>query len=122
MTTTYLKDLGWRVLATAGFSGLGVAVTGLNDSHVWYVLPIAAVLSVVGGKFQKAPTPSGFVHALERGGWTLAEVAVSAVVVTALPVPVEYMPLISAGLSLVKGVIARHIGDPDSAASLPAAA
>lgn len=118
MSATFLKDLGWRVLATAGFSGLGVAVTGLNESHVWWALPIAAVLSFVGGKLQKAPTPSDFAHAVERGGWTLAQVALAAVVVTATPVPVEYIPLVAAGVAFLKGLVARHIGDPDSAALL----
>jgi len=52
----------------------------------------------------------------ERMAWTAAQVALSAVVVTSWDLPQWSLVPIAAGLSWAKGVVAKHIGDPTSAA------
>ena len=52
----------------------------------------------------------------ERVAWTAAQVALSAVVVTSIGLPEWALVPVAAGLAWVKGVVARHVGDPTSAA------
>jgi hypothetical protein len=57
----------------------------------------------------------------ERLGWTLAQAGVAFAVVETQDWQGVYVPIIAAGLSAVKSLVARHIGDSDSAATLPSA-
>ena len=52
----------------------------------------------------------------ERTAWTAAQVALSAVVITAWDLPTWVLVPVGAGLAWLKGVVARHVGDPDTAA------
>lgn len=56
----------------------------------------------------------------ERAGWTFAQVAVGFVVAHQAGWPEQYASVIALGLSIVKGIIASHVGDPNTAATLPA--
>lgn len=57
---------------------------------------------------------------LERVGWTVAEAALAVVAVEVAELEGVYVPVIAAGLAALKGLVARQMGDPDSAATLPA--
>lgn len=118
MSAAYIRDLSWRVVRTALFSAVGVAASGFDAANVWWALPIAAVLSLATGFIGSASTPGDLVHAVEKGGWTLAQVAIAAVPVDLWGVPAEWVPLITAGLALLKGFLARKVGNPENAATL----
>jgi hypothetical protein len=112
------KDLSWRVFATALFSAIGVAVTAFNGSHVWWALPIAAVLSLLGGLLTSVTGFGSLAAAVEKAGWTALQVALAALPVTLWGVPDAYVPLIAAVLALAKGAVAKKVGNPNTA-SIP---
>jgi hypothetical protein len=58
----------------------------------------------------------------ERLGWTLAQVALAAVPVAEMGWPVEVVPVVAAVLALLKGAVAKKLGDTRTAATLPASA
>jgi hypothetical protein len=58
------------------------------------------------------------VDLAERVGWTAAEAAISVAIVAMTPLQDWWVAPLTAGLSLVKGWIAKHVGDPSSAALL----
>jgi len=55
----------------------------------------------------------------ERVGWTAAQVILAGVTVEALDLPPWAVPIVATGLAMAKGLVARKVGDPDSAALLP---
>lgn len=59
---------------------------------------------------------------LERLLWTIAQVTVGVLVVEAGNWDAWWAVPVAAALMAAKGYIARYIGDPDSAATLPAPA
>ncbi len=52
----------------------------------------------------------------ERVFWTAAEAAVAYVSVDQLNIPKVWVPVVATGLAFVKGIIAKHIGDSNTAA------
>jgi len=52
----------------------------------------------------------------ERVAWTAAEVVLSYVVVSSIGLPQWAVMPATAGVAWLKGVVARHVGDPTSAA------
>ena len=117
--STYARDLLTRLVATAIATGVGVLVVELGDRTVWWALPIAALLTALRSLAAGVDSFASLTASLtERTGWTLAQVALAAVPTALWGVPAEYVPLIAAGLMLLKGLVARRIGSPDSAATL----
>lgn len=55
---------------------------------------------------------------LERMFWTGAEAAVAIVSVDSLDIPKTWVIPIAIVLAMVKGVIAKHVGDDDSASTV----
>lgn len=55
----------------------------------------------------------------ERVVWTAIQAGVGVVAASAADWPKEWAFVIAAGIALVKGLVARHIGDPDSASTVP---
>lgn len=55
----------------------------------------------------------------ERVGWTFLQGGLGLLSVETFDLPVEYAALIAAGLALVKAAVARKVGNPDSASTLP---
>lgn len=55
----------------------------------------------------------------ERLLWTLAQAGLGLVSVEMLDLPLWAVPLVAAGLSAAKGIVARKIGNPDSASTVP---
>lgn len=56
---------------------------------------------------------------LERVGWTAAQAGVGVITVEALNVPVEWAAVVAAVLAVVKGFIAKKVGNSDSASTVP---
>lgn len=56
----------------------------------------------------------------ERAGWTLAEAAVGFAITETSSLDTVYAPVIATALAALKGIIAKHIGKKDTAATLPA--
>ena len=55
----------------------------------------------------------------ERVFWTAVQAGLGLVTVEALGVPVAYAAVVATVLAVVKGLVARKLGDPDSASTLP---
>lgn len=55
----------------------------------------------------------------ERVGWTAAQVILAGVTVEAFDLPGWAVAPAAAVLAIVKGLVARHVGNPDSASTLP---
>lgn len=52
----------------------------------------------------------------ERVFWTAVQAVVALLLVVVAEWDYEWVPVLTAGLSVLKGVVARHTGDPESAA------
>jgi hypothetical protein len=59
------------------------------------------------------------VDLLERVLWTAVQAALGVISVEALGVSVVYAPIVASALSVAKGYVARRLGNPQSAATLP---
>lgn len=57
---------------------------------------------------------------IERVIWTAIQAGLALVTVEAFDLPQVYIPILGAALATLKGVVARKVGDPTSAATLPA--
>jgi hydrogenase/urease accessory protein HupE len=55
----------------------------------------------------------------ERTGWTAAQAGLGVIITYAAGLPPAYAVPVAGALALLKGYIASHIGEPDSAATLP---
>lgn len=55
----------------------------------------------------------------ERVFWTAAQAGVAAISFNAWDLPLWSLPIIAAGLSAVKGFIAKQVGKGDSASTVP---
>lgn len=53
--------------------------------------------------------------AVERVAWTAIEAGLAALAVHVSDAPTELIPLLTAGLALLKSIVARHVGDTTSA-------
>lgn len=54
----------------------------------------------------------------ERVAWTAAQGALGVVTVEAFDLPVAWVPVVAALLAYAKGVVARRVGDPNSASTV----
>jgi hypothetical protein len=70
----------------------------------------------------KPPSKQFLIKLAERMLWTGLQSAVAFLIVSidSFGIPTVYLPLIAVGLAGVKGMVARHVGDPESPATLPA--
>lgn len=55
---------------------------------------------------------------LERVLWTSAQVVVGVLITATANLDGYYVPIIAAGLAALKGLLAKKVGDPNSAATL----
>jgi hypothetical protein len=55
----------------------------------------------------------------ERVLWTAAQAGLGVVTAEALDVPVAWAPLVATVLAMVKGYVARRVGNPQEPATLP---
>lgn len=53
----------------------------------------------------------------ERVLWTAVQAGLGIITVESLHVPTAYAALVAAALAIVKGWVARHVGDKDSAST-----
>ncbi len=60
-----------------------------------------------------------WVDLAERVGWTAAQVVLAGVTVEMLDLPGWAVPVVATGLAMAKGLVARKVGERDSAALLP---
>lgn len=117
--STYVRDLLVRVVSTAVAAGVGVLVVEVGEHDVWWALPVAALLTALRAMFATSTSFAAFAANIsERTGWTLLQVALAAAPAALWGVPVEWVPLVVAGLALLKGWVARHVGSPETAATL----
>lgn len=65
------------------------------------------------------PNRTFYVKLAERVLWTAAQAGVGVLTVALADWPTIWAPVIATALSVVKGFIARRIGDPQSPATLP---
>lgn len=59
------------------------------------------------------------VDVAERTGWTAAQAATGYLITVVTPLDTWWAAPIAGLLALAKGTAARHMGDPESAATLP---
>lgn len=55
----------------------------------------------------------------ERAGWTLAEAAVGFAITETSSLDTVYAPVIATALAALKGIVAKHVGNKDSASTVP---
>jgi len=55
----------------------------------------------------------------ERMFWTGAQAALAIVSVDALDIPQTYVIPIAIALAFIKGIVAKHVGNSDSASTVP---
>jgi hypothetical protein len=60
-----------------------------------------------------------FVDLLERVFWTAVQAGLGVISVEQFDLPDIYIVVIAFGLSVVKGFVAKQIGNPDSASTAP---
>lgn len=60
------------------------------------------------------------LDALERLAWTGAEAAIAQAAVVARDLPPAWVVPIGMAIAAIKAIVARHVGNPDSAATLKA--
>lgn len=56
---------------------------------------------------------------LERIFWTALQAAIGVISVEGLDLPEVWIVVIAAALAMLKGLIAKQIGNPDSASTVP---
>jgi len=56
---------------------------------------------------------------VERVGWTAAQAGVGVLIIANTDAPTAYAAVIAAALALVKGFIAKKIGNKESASTVP---
>jgi hypothetical protein len=59
------------------------------------------------------------LRAAERVLWTAAQAGLATLSVDQFHLPTVYILPIASGLAALKALVARHVGDPDSPATLP---
>jgi hypothetical protein len=121
--TPFSKDALARVFWTLVQVVAGIVAVRLAGINTWWAVAIAGGLAVV--KMFAANTamtnPLGFLSlaALERLGWTAAQAALGLVVIDNIHAPIAWTPVLATILAALKTVAAKHIGSPDTAATLP---
>ena len=66
-----------------------------------------------------APSREFYAKLAERVGWTAVQAGLGLVTVEALGVPTAWAAVVASVLAVVKGFVARRVGDPNSPATLP---
>lgn len=66
-----------------------------------------------------SPSKTFYLKLAERVFWTAVQAGLGIVTVEALDVPVAYAGVIAAVLAVVKGFVARRVGNPQEPATLP---
>lgn len=61
--------------------------------------------------------PRYLTDLMERVAWTAVQAGLGLVTVESLHVPTAYAALVAAALAIVKGVVARHVGNEHSAST-----
>lgn len=61
--------------------------------------------------------PRYLTDLMERVAWTAIQAGLGLVTVESLHVPTAYAALVAAALAVVKGVVARHVGNKHSAST-----
>lgn len=119
--TAFQRDLYIRILATGAASSLGTLVAWLTDTSYWWAVALAAVVTVVRGLLTSVGGGAGIpsVSLLERTGWTIIQVALAAIPVAGIGIPAVLLPIAATVLATLKGLVAKHIGSPSNAATLP---
>ena len=67
-----------------------------------------------------SPPRSFNVKLFERVFWTAVQAALGVVTVEMFDLPAVWAPVVATVLAVVKGYVARRIGDPNEPATLPA--
>jgi hypothetical protein len=60
-----------------------------------------------------------FKDLLERVFWTALQAGLGVITVEQFDIPKAWVPVIAFGLAIIKGFVAKNIGDPDSASTVP---
>jgi hypothetical protein len=122
--TLFSKDALARVLWTIVQVAAGVAAAKLGHIATWWAVAVAGGVVVIKtfAQTQAMRNPLGSLQlaVLERVGWTAAQAALGLVVVNNLNLSIAYVPVASAILAVVKAYVGKHVGSPDTAATLPA--
>lgn len=66
-----------------------------------------------------SPSKTFYLKLAERVFWTAVQAGLGIVTVEALDVPVAYAGVIAAVLAVVKGFVARRVGNPNEPSTLP---
>lgn len=61
-----------------------------------------------------------YAKLLERVGWTAAQAGLGLVTVEVLDIPAAWAPIVATALAVVKGIVAKKVGNKDTYALLPA--
>jgi hypothetical protein len=61
------------------------------------------------------PSKAFMMDALERVGWAALYAAVSVLIAVTTGMSYDWTPYLTVGLNMVKVVIARYVGNPDTA-------
>ncbi|WP_322769572.1 hypothetical protein [Frankia sp. Cr1] len=119
--TRYQRDLLTRVAATVVAALLGLATAELSGLSVWWAVPAATLVTSARALATSTGQGSRLTwDVLERTLWTAAQSAAAVVPVTTLGWPPELIMVFSGALSALKGLAASGVGDPHTAALLPA--
>lgn len=66
-----------------------------------------------------SPSHSFHIRLAERVLWTAVQAGLGVLTVTSLNVPVAYAAVVASVLAVVKGYVARRVGNPQDPATLP---
>lgn len=69
--------------------------------------------------YKAAPSREFYAKLAERVLWTAVQAGVGVIAVVVTEIPTVWAPVIATVLSVVKGFLARKVGDPQSPATLP---
>ncbi|WP_239382448.1 hypothetical protein [Frankia sp. CIT1] len=117
----YRRDALARVAATAGATGIGAILVIVSGWTPWWAVPMATTLTATRALATSAAEGSALAwDVVERTAWTAIQAVVAVIPVSALGLSPELIPVVGAILAAVKACAARHVGDPHTAAILPA--
>jgi hypothetical protein len=60
-----------------------------------------------------------FKDLLERVFWTALQAGIGVISVDEFDLPTAWIPVIAFGIAIIKGFVAKQIGNPDSASTVP---
>jgi hypothetical protein len=74
---------------------------------------------MTNGDIPRYRQPKFWADWIERVLWTLAQAGVGLVAIDQFDLPLWLVPIAAAGLSALKGLVAKQIGNKDSASTAP---